>query len=166
MTIGHQSSKICQMPSAHALVMVTLLPIAIKHRNLPQMRLNEQQQSNREVRKEVLRQVLQPLICKQNPNAESGYYKVLCGDGNFRHCKPVVATWLADYPEYSDLHHLRQHVCFWCECPKNELGDSVASNEQHPRQDHTLYKMLRDANTKAADAELSSRHVHRGFNVC
>jgi hypothetical protein len=26
--------------------------------------------------------------------------------------------------------------------------------------------MLSDANTKAADAELSSRHVHRGFKVC
>jgi hypothetical protein len=25
--------------------------------------------------------------------------------------------------------------------------------------------MLTDANTKAADAELSSRHVHRGFNM-
>jgi hypothetical protein len=25
--------------------------------------------------------------------------------------------------------------------------------------------MLSDANTKAADAELSSRHVHQGFNV-
>jgi hypothetical protein len=36
---------------------------------------------------------------------------------------------------------------------------------QHPRRDHNLYRMLSDANTKAADAELSSRHVHRRFNV-
>ena len=38
-------------------------------------------------------------------------------------------------------------------------------DKQHPRRDHNLYKGLSDANTKAADAELSSRHVHHGFNV-
>jgi len=36
---------------------------------------------------------------------------------------------------------------------------------QHPRRDHNLYGMLSDANTKAANAELSSCHVHRGFNM-
>jgi len=36
---------------------------------------------------------------------------------------------------------------------------------QHPRRDHNLYRMHSDAITKAADAKLSSRHVHRGFNV-
>jgi len=165
MTIGNLSSKICQMPSTHTVVMVALLPIPIKNHNIPQKRLDEQRQTNREVLNEVLRQVLQPLTLKQNPNAESGYYNVLCADGNFRRCKLVLAAWLADCPEYSDLHHLERHVCFWCECPKNELGDYVPSDKQHPRQDHNVYRTLSDANTKAADAELSSRHVHRGFNV-
>ena len=38
-------------------------------------------------------------------------------------------------------------------------------DKQHSQQDHNLYRMLSDANTKGADAELSSRHVHQGFNV-
>jgi len=114
---------------------------------------------------EVLRRLLQPLTLRENPSARSGYYNVLCADGNFRHCKPDVAAWLADFPEYCDLHHLMRHVCFWCECPKNKLGDYVHPDKQHPRRDHNLYRMLSDANTKAADAGLSSRHVHRGFNV-
>jgi len=114
---------------------------------------------------EVLRRVLQPLTFQQNPNAESGYDKVLCADGNFRRCKPVLAAWLADCPEYRDLHHLERHVCFWCECPKTELGDYVLSEKQHPWRDHNVYRTLRDANSKAADAELSSRHVHQAFNV-
>ena len=114
---------------------------------------------------EVLRQVLQPLIFTHNPRAESGYYNVFCADGNFRRCKPVLAAWLADCPEYSDLHHLEQHVCFWCECPKNELTDYVPPDKQHPRRDHNLYQTFSNANTKAANAELLSRHVHRGFNV-
>jgi hypothetical protein len=113
----------------------------------------------------VLRRLLQPLTVKPNPSTGSAYYNVLCADGNFSRCKPVFASWLADCPEYSDLHHLERHVCFWCECPKNELGDYVYPDKEHPQRDHNLYRTPSDANTKAADAELSSRHVYRGFNV-
>jgi len=105
--------------------MVALLWIPLKNRNIPQKRFDEQRHTNREVLNEVLRRVLQPLTFKQNPSAKSGYYNVLCADGNLRSCKPVLALWLADCPEYSDLHHLQRHVCFSCECPKNELGDYV-----------------------------------------
>jgi hypothetical protein len=108
----------------------------------------------------ALQQVLHPLIFKQILTTESEYYNVLCADGNFRHCKPVLAAWLADCPEYSDLHHLKQHVCFWCKRLKTKLGDYVPPDKQHPWQDHNLYTMLSDANTKAADAELSSHDVH------
>jgi hypothetical protein len=41
----------------------------------------------------------------------------------------------------------------------------VPADKQHPQPDHNLYGTLSNANTKAADAELSSHHVHRGFNV-
>jgi hypothetical protein len=110
MTICNPSSKIRQMPSAQTVGMVALLPIPIKNRNISQKQLDVQQQKHREVLDEVLHRVLQPLNFKQNPNAESGYYNVLCADGNFRRCKPVVAAWLADCPEYSDLHHIEGHV--------------------------------------------------------
>jgi hypothetical protein len=53
---------------------------------------------------------------------------------------------------------------FWCESPKNKLGEYVAPDKQHPWRDHNLYQTHSDANTKAVNAELSSRHVHRGFN--
>ena len=38
-------------------------------------------------------------------------------------------------------------------------------DKQHPRRHHNLYRTLSNTNTKAADAELSSHHVHREFNV-
>jgi hypothetical protein len=145
--------------------MVALQPIPSKNRNLPQNQLKGQRHTNQEVLNEVLRQVLQPHTFKQNPSAESRDYNVRCADGNFRHCKPVVAAWFADCPEYSDLHHLKRRVCCWCVCPKNELGDYVPPGKQSPRRDRKLYQTLSDANTTAANAELSSRHVHHGFNV-
>ena len=114
MTIGNLSSEIRQTPSTHSVVMVALLPIPIKNRNIPQKRLDERWQLNREVLNELLRRLLQTLNFEQNPRAGSGYYNVLCSDGNFSHCKLVFAAWLADCPEYSNLHNHEGHVCFWC----------------------------------------------------
>jgi hypothetical protein len=165
LTIGNRSSKICQMPLMHSIVMVTLMPIPIKTHNIPQKRLIVQRQTNREVLNEVLRQLLKPITIKHNSRAESGYYNVPCADGNFRHCKPILAASFADCSEYCDLCHVEWHVCCWCECPKNELGDYVPPDKQHPWRYHNLYRTLSDANTKAANAELSSSDVHQGFNV-
>jgi hypothetical protein len=148
----------------HTIVMIAMLPITIKNRNISQKRLDEQQQTNREVLNKVLQGLFHPLSFKQCPNAENGHYNVLCADGIFRRCKLVLGAWLADCTECSDLNHLEQHVIIWCQCPKNELGDYVPSDKQHPRWDHNHYRTLRDVNTKAADAEHLSRHVHRGFN--
>jgi len=110
MTIGNLSSKIRQKPATHSVVMVALLPIPIKNRNVPQKRVDELRQTNREVLNKVLRRLLQPLCFKQNPTTGSGYYNILCADGNSRGCKPVLEAWLADCPEYGDLHHLEQYV--------------------------------------------------------
>ena len=165
MKIGNQPSKIRQMTSMHSIVMVALLPIPIKNRNIPQKGLDEQWQTKQEVLNEVLRRLLQPLTFKHNPSAASRYYNLLSADRNFRRCKPVLAAWLAECPEYSDLHHLERHVCFWCKCPMNELGDYVSPVQQHPWRDYNVYQTLSEANAKVANAELWSRHVHRGFNV-
>ena len=117
MTIGKLSSKMYQTLSTHSVVMVAPLPIPIKNCTLPKKRLDAQQQTDLEVLNEVLRHVLQRLTIEKYPSAVSWYYNVLCADGNFRRCTPVLSEWLEDCPEYNDLHHLERHVCFWCECP-------------------------------------------------
>jgi len=138
MTISNLSSKIHQTPSTQRVVMVALQWIPIRNRNIAQKGLDEQRQTNREVLLEVLWQVLQRQIFKQYRSAESGYYNVLYVDGNITHRKPVIAPWFPDCLEYSDLHHFERYLCFWCECPKNELGGYVHPDKQHPRWDHNL----------------------------
>jgi len=147
MPIGQLCLKICQMPSMHSVMVIALLPNRIKKCNIPQMQRDEKRQTNQEVLNEVLLWVLQRHMFKHNRSTESGYFNVLFADGNLRHCKPVLAAWLADCPEYSDLHHLRQRVCFRCKCPKNELGDYVPPDKQWPRWDHNLHTTLRDPET-------------------
>jgi len=118
MTIRNLSSTIRQIHSTHSIAMVTFLWIPIINCTNTQMRHNQQRQTNRELLNEALQRTLHHLSLKHNPSAESGYYKVLCQDANFRRCKLVSAwAWLADCPECSDLHHVEQHVCFWCKCP-------------------------------------------------
>jgi len=166
MTIGNLSSKIRQMPSINSLVMVALLPIPIENHSIPQMRLDEQRQTTREVLNDVLQRVLQPTTFKHNPSTESAYYNVVCADGNFRCCKPVLAEWLANCPEFSDLHHLEQHVCFWCKCPTNQLGDYVPPDKQHPRRDHNQYRTLSDANTTSAKCILVTGRFQECLKGC
>jgi hypothetical protein len=46
MTIRNLSPKVCQMLLTHSVVMVALLLNAIKNRNFPQKRLDEQRHTN------------------------------------------------------------------------------------------------------------------------
>jgi hypothetical protein len=125
--------------------MVALLPTHIKNRNILHMSLDEHRQTDREALNEIFWLVLQPLTLQQNLSAKSATYNVLCADGNFRRCKLLSPAWIEDYSEYSDIHHLEQHVCFWCECPINEFGEYVPPDNHHPQQDHSMYQMLSDA---------------------
>jgi hypothetical protein len=165
MTIGNLLSKIRQMPSMHSVDIVALQPIPIKNPYIPQNQVHEQRQTNRELLNKELLQLLHPLTFKHNPSTESGNHNVLCADGNIRRWKLLLSAWLADFPQYSDLHHLERHVCFSCECPKNEHGDYVPPDRQHRWRDHNLYGTFIYANTNAGNAEFSSRHVYRRFHV-
>jgi hypothetical protein len=96
---------------------------------------------------------------KTHPSPKSGYYNILCAEGNFSGWKPVLAARLAECYKYSNLCHLERQVCIWCGSQNNELGNYFPPDKQHPRQDYNIYQTLRDANTKAPDAELSLGHV-------
>ena len=165
MTIGNLSSKICRMPSMHSVVMAALLPIPIKNCNSPQKWLDGQWQTRREALNDVLRQVLQHLTFKKTLAAKSGYYSFLCADGNFGCCKPVLRAWCADCPLSSDPHHFERHISFWCECSTNKHGEYVDPDKLHQRRDHNQYQPLSNANTKAANTELSLPKVHRRCNI-
>jgi hypothetical protein len=64
MTFGNLSSKIRQTPSTHSIVMVTLLQVPIKNRNLPQKSLDAQRQSKQDLLNELLWRLLLPVTFK------------------------------------------------------------------------------------------------------
>jgi hypothetical protein len=115
LTISNLTSKICQMPSTHIMIMVLHLSILIKNHNIARMLLDELRQTNRDVLNMVPWRVVQPLTFEHNPSAKSRYCNILCPNGDCRCSKPVIAVWRADYPEYCDLHNHQWHVSIWCE---------------------------------------------------
>lgn len=112
LAITNPSSMINKMPATHSVVMVPLLPIAVKNCNLIQMWRNQHCQENLELLMKVLQWTLQPPSFKHNLSSETTYYNVPCSDGTFQHCKPVIVAWLAGCPKYSNLHHLQGNVRF------------------------------------------------------
>jgi len=114
------------MPSKHCVVIVTLRPIPITHRGVPQKGLDELLQTMREVLTDILRQLFHALTLKHNPCTESRYYNVLCANGNVRCCKLVSAAWLADCPDCFNLHNLEWHIMFGANCTIDVNGGCVA----------------------------------------
>jgi hypothetical protein len=92
--------------------MVALQGLPILTRNSPLEQRDEQRHTNRILATEVLWWLLQPVTFITNRHAGSGYYNILCADGTSSCYKLQLIVWLSDYPEYSDLHHLKRHVTF------------------------------------------------------
>ena len=62
MTIGNLSTTIRMAPSYHGILLIALLPIPIKMRDVPISRYNAQKEHNRMIQQHVLCHVLGPLM--------------------------------------------------------------------------------------------------------
>ena len=162
MTIGNLSAAVRMKHTMHAVLLLALLPIPIKMRDIPLKRRNAQREHNRMVSQHVLQHVMLGLLHAENENRN---FYACCADGRFRYCYPTLSGWMADYPEHRDLHNIRNGICYWCEYPQGEMGDLRERTDQHPLQDHTLYCQLSEENTPESIAELKRRNVNPGSNV-
>jgi hypothetical protein len=158
MTIGNLSTTIRMAPSYHGILLIALLPIPIKMRDVPVSQHNAQKEHNRMIQQHVLRHVLGPLM-----DTDRRIFYARCADDYFRRCVASPAAWIADYSEHRDLHNIKNGSCYWCECPHDEMGEFPV--KPYERRDHTLYRTLSDANTPAAKARLTRHGVHQGSNV-
>jgi hypothetical protein len=126
--------------------MVALLAIPIKCYNIPQKQLDWPRPNNLEILTKVLWRGLQPLTFKQNHSGKCGNHSIACADGKFNFWKLLLAAWLVDCPEYSNLYNHKRPVRFWCEYRKNELQDYVHSGMHHHWHHQNLSRILSDTN--------------------
>jgi hypothetical protein len=154
MTIGNLSPAVRMRPATQSVLLVGLLPVPLKLRDVPARQLAWQRERNRTVTQGVLRRILEPLS-----RPEGGVFTALCADGHHRQCYATVSAWVADYPEHCDLHNLLHGSCIWCECPADQMGDYRPPNGHHPTRDHHRYAAW---NATHDVASLTSHRVHAG----
>jgi len=131
MTIGNLTRGVRAQTSSYSTVLLALLPVPPKYKKkMKAADRTAQQLTNRQVLEKALVQLLEPLI-----DAGRHGMDVDCADLQRRRCFPRLAAWIADYPEYCELHGLKLGSCMWCECPRTELGQL----KTHQRRDHELY---------------------------
>jgi hypothetical protein len=152
-TIGNLSSSVRMRPAMQSVLLVALLPVPIKLRNVPARQLALQRERNHAVTQGVLRHILEPLY-----HPEGGIFTALCADGHYRRCSATVSAWLADYPEHCDLQNLRHGSCVWCECPAGKMGDYRPPYDHHPTRDHRRYAAW-DAARDVASLNLHGVHA-------
>ncbi|KAI5852013.1 hypothetical protein BZA05DRAFT_445175 [Tricharina praecox] len=108
MTIGNLPATVRMAPSQHGILLVALLPIPVKMRDVRIAEYNTQKEYNRMIQQHILHHVLRPLI-----DANRHMSCAQCADGYFRHSVASPAAWIADYPEHRDLHNISNGYCYY-----------------------------------------------------
>ncbi|EPQ56363.1 hypothetical protein GLOTRDRAFT_25963, partial [Gloeophyllum trabeum ATCC 11539] len=80
--------------------------------------------------------------------------EMVCGDGSARKVHPVLACYVADYPEQCLVACTKYGTCPKCQCPNQEMGESLRLVNQGRRNGHCLLSEM-PLNFKCQDYDLS-----------
>ncbi|KAH9994364.1 hypothetical protein BJV74DRAFT_877671 [Russula compacta] len=116
LTLGNLPKSIRQKPSQHACVLIAYLSVdKISQNKLTQ---KEQRARNQRLFHESMRIVLAPLkLAGENGVEMTG------GDGCVRRVYPILAAYVADYPEQCLISCSKYGTCPKCQCPADQLQD-------------------------------------------
>jgi hypothetical protein len=139
LTIGNISKSLRRKPSQHAQVLLGYLPNPDLS-GLPDI-------TARTVRARLFHSCMRRMIEPLNTAGLVGC-KMTSGDGAVRSCHPILACYVADYPEQCLVTCTRQ--CPVCHASHNSLGDHIKddSDQEWDIRDHlTTLHHLRHAST-------------------
>lgn len=74
-----------------------------------------------------------------------------CGDGWVRKVHPVLAAYVADYPEQCLVSCTKYGTCPRCQCPAENLGDSTSWDPRNPEWTTGVMSEARTETTTATD---------------
>jgi hypothetical protein len=150
LTLGNIPRATRRKPSEHASILIAYLSTSkIQNKNL-----TIEERKNRVLRlfHDSMRLVLQPLI-----NAGRQGVEMHCADGNKRRIHPILATYVADYPEQCLVACSKYGTCPKCQRPAEDLQNKAPGNPRDPK--HTL-AIIQEANVLRQTKSLSSGNNH------
>ena len=116
LTLGNIPRAIRRRPSDHACILLGYLPVS----KVSRVGLTKREHKARTQRifHAAMRLIVSPLIKAGKEGIE-----VTSGDGCVRKVFPVLASYVADYPEQCLVTCSKYGTCPKCQCPADKLGD-------------------------------------------
>ncbi|KAK1224152.1 hypothetical protein PQX77_012956 [Marasmius sp. AFHP31] len=136
MTIGNLRATVRRKPSEHASILVGYIPVSKLECFSPDVRSGE----GYRLFHDCMRRLLKPLAEAGQPT--SGGSEMLCSDGRVRVVYPLLAAYVADFPEQCLVAGCQERRCPKCLSTRETLGDPVHSVLRDPEK---TVKALKDA---------------------
>ena len=131
LTIGNIQKDICHTHKNHAWFLVGLIPCPPKGAKNVDKAWHS-----------AVGTVLSPL---QNLDITGPGLKCDCADGYQRHCYPILAAWVGDYPEQVMVAQVYYGSCPMCENSKGvPMGHSTFRPLDNPQDHHVYLELLNE----------------------
>lgn len=117
LTLGNIPRHIRRKPSRHACVLIGYLPTAKpNHTNVSEL---EHRSRTSRLFHDAMRIILEPLNAATKKRGEA----IVCGDGQARSVLPILATYVADYPEQCLVSCAKSGTCPRCKIPDWDIAN-------------------------------------------
>ncbi|QRV95080.1 Zn-finger protein [Ceratobasidium sp. AG-Ba] len=142
LSIGNISKAVRRKPTRRSMIVIGYLPVdsfeEVKDKNI-------RAQYHGELLHRSLNKIFEPLKA-----ASSEGLLTWCADGSLRHIYPIVAAWIADWPEQNDIACTTQSGCPKCMQERDGRGqglDAPLRNQDEARQTLRGYQLTKNPAT-------------------
>jgi hypothetical protein len=144
LTLGNLPRAIRRKPSQHACILVAYLSVS----KMVGAELSKKQKSSRiqQLFHDSMRIVLEPLI-----EAGKSGVEVTGGDGKVRMVHPILACYVADYPEQCLVTCAKYGTCPKCEVDDSEMGEGFQGPWRTQRKTSKIIKAARANSTSISN---------------
>ena len=155
MTLGNIPKALRRKPSEHACVLIGYLSVD----KVDGAGITEKKQ------RALVQQLFHAsvkLILKPLEKAGKEGVDVTCGDGKVRKVFPILAAYVADYPEQCLVTCSKYGTCPICQCPETSLEEAKA---QLPRASIWTLDVLKKARSKGSKGSAAFYNKCKEYNV-
>lgn len=157
LTIGNIEKSVRRKPSNRATVLLGYLPSS----KLKCFAKDQRSVHGWQLFHYCMRRILDGLV-----NAGADGVDMLCADGYLRRVFPILAAYVADYPEQCLVTCCKKGWCPKCVKPRDELGDlseRVQSLHRDPEETKILMRRMKDNLPAEAFYEQGLRPLFKPF---